>query len=158
MQIRREEEAWNFEEMDPFVAELLRELPGSAVPDDDKSRQRVFTSPTAGADEEADEEWRENVEPELRELFQSHVDVVVGDLAGMKTDRETSSLRIPDANSRAWIHTLNQARLALGAKHGVTDADTAGRRKNRQPAKAYALLQIDFYGMLLSLLLRHTEL
>lgn len=158
MQVRRDEEAWHFEEMDPFVVELLRELPGCAVIDDDKARRRICSSPTQGADKEADQEWRENVEPEMRELFQSHVDVVVSDLAAMKAEGESTSIRIPAANARAWVHTLNQARLALGAKHDVTENDVQGRRKARTNAKMFALMQIDFYGMLLSLLLQHTEI
>jgi hypothetical protein len=158
MQIRWDEEGWYFEEMDPFAAELLRELPACAVPDDDAARERIFTSPTGGADATADQEWRENVVPDLAALFQSHVDVVVGDLAAMKTEGEEASVHVPVAHARAWIHTLNQARLALGARHGVTDDDTAGRRKTRSRAKAYGLMQIDFYGMLLGLILGHTEI
>jgi hypothetical protein len=158
MHVHRDEEAWHFEGMDPFVVELLRELPGCAMMDDDKARRRICSSPTHGADQEADQEWRENVEPELRELFQSHVDVVVSDLAAMKTEGESSSIQIPAANARAWVHTLNQARLALGAKHDFTESELQGRRKARTNAKLFAVMQIDFYGMLLSLLLRHTEL
>ena len=158
MEVHRNEEGWHFEEMDSFVADLLRELPGCAVLDDDKATERIFSSPTHGEDKEADQEWRENVEPEMRELFQSHIDVVVGDLARMKVEGENSSIRIPKENVRAWIHTLNQARLALGAKHGITENDVEGRRKPRTNAKTFALMQIDFYGMLLSVLLRHTEL
>jgi hypothetical protein len=158
MEIRSSEQEWIFEEIDPLIAQLLRNLPGCAAADDEVASRRIFSSPTAGADPEADEEWRENVEPEMRELFQSNVDVVIGDLAAMKDGGETFTLSIPVRNARAWIHTLNQARLALGAKHGVTDDDTAGRRKRHTSAKSFALMQIDFYAMLISLLLRHTEL
>jgi hypothetical protein len=126
--------------------------------DDDKARRRICSSPTHGADGEADQDWRENVEPDMRELFQSHVDVVVGDLAGMKVDGESSAVRIPLGNARGWIHALNQARLALAAKHDVTESDTKGRRKARADRKMVAMMQIDFYGMLLSLLLQHTEI
>lgn len=155
---RSSEEGWLFEEIDPLIGKLLRGLPACAAADDDVSRRRIFSSPTAGADPEADEEWRENVVPEMRELFQSHVDVVAADLAAMRERRGSFTFNIPIENARAWIHTLNQARLALGAKHGVTDDDTAGRRKRHSSAKAFALMQIDFYAMLMSLLLGRTEL
>lgn len=157
MEIRANDEGWIFEDIDPLIGQLLRALPGCSATDDEVARRRIFTSPTAGADPEADEEWRENVEPDMRQLFQSHVDVVAGDLAEMTEEEGSLTLDIPVQNARAWIHTLNQARLALGAKHGVTDADTSGRRKRHSSAKAFALMQIDFYAMILSLLLAQTE-
>lgn len=158
MEIRSSEKGWLFEDIDPLIGELLRGLPGCAAVDDDAARRRIFSLPTAGGDAEADQEWCENVVPEMRELFQSHVDVVTGDLAAMKEAGDSFTLNIPVQNARAWIHTLNQARLALGAKHGVTDDDTAGRKRRTTGAKAFALMQIDFYAMLLSLLLGQTEL
>ena len=158
MDIRRDQDAWHFGQMNPFEADLLRMLPGCAVVDDDKAGQRIFSSVTAGADEEMDAEWKENVEPDLRELFQSHLDVVVGDLAGMKTQDGMASMQFPAAHARAWIHTLNQARLALAARHDFTEDHIEGRRKVRKEDKVFALMQIDIYGTLLSLLLRHTEI
>ena len=158
MEIRRDEDGWHFAEMDLFVAELLRNLPVCAAADDDAARMRIFSSPTGGADEQEDQDWSENVTPELREIFQGNVDTVRDDLARLKTEGEASSLSIPITNARAWVHTLNQARLALGAKHGVTEDDIEARRKVSDNAKAFALMQIDFYGMLLGLLLSRTEL
>jgi hypothetical protein len=157
MEIHSSDTGWVFTEMDPMIGELLRGLPGCAATDDEVAAKRIFCSPTAGADAEADQEWQENVEPEMRELFQSHVDVVAGDLAAMTEKEDGFSVEIPVQHARAWIHTLNQARLALGARHGVTEEDTAGRRRRRTNEKAFALMQIDFYGMLLSLLVGQTE-
>ena len=157
MEIQIGESGWVFAEMEPLIVELLRALPACADPGDEAARRRIFSSPTAGADAEADREWREDVEPEMRALFQSHVEVAAADLAGIRQTGDTFTLGIPAKNSRAWIHTLNQARLALGARHGVTDEDTAGRRRPRG-AKAFAIMQIDFYAMLLSTLLDRTEL
>ena len=158
MEIRWNTDEWCFEEMDPFVCELLRALPSCALPDDDAAHERIFSSPTQGADKESDQEWRENVIPELREHFQAHVDAVISNLNAMTTEGELSAVRIPAANALAWIHTLNQARLALGARHGITGSDIEGRRKPRSSAKAHALMQIDFYGTLLGLLLARTEI
>ena len=157
MEVRTSEEGWVFAEMEPLIVELLRGLPACADPDDEASRARIFPTPTAGDDPETDREWREENEPEMSELFQTHVDVVAADLAAIRHEGDVFTLGIPAVNSRAWIHTLNQARLALGARHGVTDDDTAGRRRHRG-AKAFAIMQIDFYGMLLSMLLSRTEL
>ena len=157
MEIQVSERGWLFAEMEALIVELLRGLAACADPDDEASRRRIFSSPTGGADAKADREWREEIEPEMRELFQSHVDVVAADVAAIRQEGDRFALTIPAKNARAWIHTLNQARLALGARHGVTDDDTAGRRRPRGP-KAFAIMQIDFYGMLLSALLEHTEL
>jgi len=157
MEIQASEKGWVFADMEPLIVELLRGLPACADPDDEASRARIFSAPTAGDDPEADSEWREENEPELHELFQTHVDVVAADLAAIRQKGDAFTLTIPAANSRAWIHTLNQARLALGARHGITEDDTAGRRRHRG-AKAFAVMQIDFYGMLLSMLLSQTEL
>lgn len=151
------ERGWVFAEMESLIVELLRGLPACADPDDEASRRRIFSAPTGGADAVADREWHEEVEPEMRELFQSHVEAVAADVAGIQQTGESFSLSIPAENARAWIHTLNQARLALGARHGVTDDDTAGRRRPRGP-KAFAIMQIDFYAMILSALLEHTEI
>jgi hypothetical protein len=159
MEIHANDEGWEFSEMDPFALMLLRVLPECAAPDDDAARKRIFSAPTGGrdADDEANDEWREYVEPDLRELFKSHTDVVAADLAAMEGKGEAPVLCIPADHARAWIHTLNQARLALGARHDVTEEDTAGRT---QPSgeKAFALMQIDFYASLLGLFLSRTEL
>lgn len=157
MEIQMREGGWVFAEMEPLIVELLQGLPACADPGDDAARRRIFSAPTAGADPQADRDWSEEVEPEMRELFRTHVDVVAADLVAIIQDGKKSTLGIPDGHARAWIHTLNQARLALGARHGVTDDDTAGRRRHRG-AKAFAIMQIDFYGMLLSMLLERTEL
>ena len=157
MEIRSNEDGWVFDEIDPLIADLLRILPASASVEDDAARSRIFSAPTAGEDKEADDDWHEYVEPELRELFQSHTDTVAADLSAMKSDADTCSLSIPAGHGRAWIHTLNQARLALGARHGVTESDSKGRRRH-SGEKSFALMQIDFYGMLIGLLLGRTEL
>ena len=158
MEIRVTDDGWVFEEMDPFIVELIRNVPGSAVADDEPARSRIFSAPTGGSDLEADAEWREHVEPGMRELFQSHTDIVAADIATVRRKEDAFTLSIPAAHARAWIHTLNQARLALGALHGVTDDDTTGRRRKHGEAKAFAIMQIDFYGMLLGYLLSGTEL
>ncbi len=157
MQILADEEGWRLEDMDPIVAGLLRMIPECASPDDEAAGARIFSVPTGGRDPEADSEWRETVEPGLRELFKSHVDVVVADLAGMRAEDGLPGMRIPLANARAWIHALNQARLALAARHGFTEEDISGARE-RTGEEAFAILQIEFYGMLLGFLLRRVEI
>ena len=157
MEIRTNGDGWVFEDMDPIIIELLRLLPTCAAPDDEAARKRIFSAPSGGNDAEADLDWSENVEPGLRDLFKSHVDVVAADLGAIQRQGDTFTLGIAAGHARAWIHTLNQARLALGARHGVTDEDAAGRRRH-SGAKGFAMMQIDFYAMLLGMMLSRTEL
>ncbi len=145
-------------DLDDFWSELLRRLPESAAPEDEPARKRLFGSPTGGKDPDADEEWAEVVEPELREAFQSHIDVVSGDLQTMIDVEGGATLRIPADHLRAWVHALNQARLAIGARNGVTEDDMEGRRAFETQEKGFAMLQIEVYGLLLGIMLRHTEL
>jgi hypothetical protein len=196
MKLEWKKDSFALTKIDPFVAELLRRLPGCAAVDDSAAHARIFPSPTGGKEAEADEDWRENVEPELQELFASHVDVVVSDLAGLKVTAEaaaeekkntaesvedaeeeeaeeadfrdeleefeddlpTESLVIPTAHSYAWIHTLNQARLALGERHRLTEKHLNHGDLPEKQQDALAVIQVEFYGYLLSYLLRFTEL
>ena len=157
MQIRANEDGWVFEEMDPMIVEILRILPDCATTEDEVAHRRIFSTLTGGADADADLDWIEHVEPDMRELFKTHVDVAAADISAIRQQETAFTLSIPAKNGRAWIHTLNQARLALGARHGVTDGDTAGRA-HHDGLKGFAIMQIDFYGMLLGFLLSSTEI
>ncbi len=157
MEIRNETDGWVFEEIDPFIIDLLRVIPECASTDDEAARKRIFSSLTDGEDTAADEDWREYVEPDLRELFKSHTDIVAADLRTMRTDSENATLRIPLSNARAWIHTLNQARLSLAARHGVDESESENLASLSGP-KGFILMQLDFYGTILSFLLTRTEL
>ena len=100
MEMRWDDDGWHFEAMDFLMAELLSQVPACATVQDDAADARIFTSPTQGADRSDDQDWRENVVPELRELFQSYVDVVIGDLARMRKEAETSAIDIPAAHGQ----------------------------------------------------------
>lgn len=146
-------------DLDDFLVELLRRLPSAAATDNEAARTRLFGAPTGGKDPEADEEWQEVVVPDLQELFQSNVDVVAKDLERLEeTDEGDVRLRVPGEHLRAWVHTLNQARLALAAQHGITEDDMEGRGEFRTEEKGFAFLQVEVYGLVFSFLLRHTEL
>ncbi len=146
-----------FSELDELIANLLRQLPECAETDDAAARSRIYSTPTRGADEEMDDEWREHVEPGLRELFASHTGLVRADLATL-TDCEHATLTVPTSHAAAWVHTLNQARLTLAARHGITEADMEGERPPKTHDTAFALLQIEIYGAILGLMLQNTEI
>ncbi len=158
MNIRLAEDAGvQMDDIDEFAAMLLRELPGIASTDDDRANARIYQSPTGGKDEEIDEDWKENVEPELHDLFANAVDMVVDDLAAMKPDEfDELVLRIPPRHLDPWLHTLNIARLTLGEIWDVTQEDMESRygSANGDPERTMAVLKIDFYGMLMEFLIR----
>jgi hypothetical protein len=110
-------------------AELLRTLPGElrAIYDegnrDDPARNRIF--PRAYLDpteEDSEDEWQHLVHPELLRDRLASLDVVVASLDGASPARRgvvEIELR-PDTVS-AWLAVLNDARLALGTRLGVTE-------------------------------------
>lgn len=147
-----------FGELDEFLGNLIQRLPECAESESEAARKRLFGPPTAGRDPEADEDWREVVEPEMRELFQSHIDIVTEDLQGLEKHDGEHVLRVPVEHLPAWVHTLNQARLALGAEYDVTEEDMSGHNLLlTDQSKGFALLQIEVYGLILGVLLRHME-
>jgi len=81
MEICRHNDQIEISELDPFLAELLRQIPASASPDGlPAAEQRLFSSPTNGKESELCAEWKIYVEPELRRLFQSATETVAADL------------------------------------------------------------------------------
>jgi hypothetical protein len=73
MEICRRNDYIEISELDPFLAELLRQIPASANPEGlEAAEQRLFSSPTTnGKETEICAEWKLYVEPELRRLFQT---------------------------------------------------------------------------------------
>ena len=148
------------EEIDPFLAGLLREIPARADPGQSPAvRERLFPKPTAGGEPEADAEWVELVEPELHELFVDALGVVDEDLQDFPDppDAEGMTLRLPVKHLEAWIHALNQARLALVARHGFTEREIEREFSFEGGERADILFRIQFYGVLQELFLRQLE-
>jgi hypothetical protein len=145
------------DEIDEFAAMILRELPSAASPADEQSESRIYQSPTNGKDEEIDEDWKDIVEPELRELFAEAMDLVIDDLAKMKPNqKDILAVEIPPNHIDAWIHTLNRARLVLGTKWNVTedDMESGYSTEDGNPERSMAIFKIEFYGMFLEFLVR----
>ncbi len=69
--------------MDDFLMGLVAEIPKAAVPRSDASL-RIFPSPTAGADTEADAEWETFVKPDLDSQFAFNRNRVAIDLKGVR--------------------------------------------------------------------------
>ena len=148
------------EEIDGLISELLRQIPASADPSgSEAATERLYPSPTEGREPEADADWREYVEPGLRELFLDAVSVVREDLKDfpVKPPAGSRALMLPVKHLDAWIHALNQARLALAARHGFTERELEHEIPAEGGERAFALFQIHFYGLLQEFFLRQLE-
>lgn len=152
MEIRRDGDVLEIAEIDPFLAELLRQIPESTSTDGNTAAEnRLFSRPAAEA--ELCAEWKLYVEPELRRLFAGATEVVQGDLRQLDTagddDLANCTLRIPAAHAEAWLSALNQARLALAAKHAFTEAELCDHFRSPMGSRRdLSLFQVNFYGFL----------
>lgn len=148
-------------DLDALLIDLLRRISRSADPSDsDAARARLFSAPTHDA-EDANllDDWSHYVEPELAQLFQSTLQVIDADLRELKASKSggRGTLAIPVAHLEQWVHGLNQARLALAARHDFGDEDMEHPLPKAGDDRAFALLQMRFYGLLQEIFLRELE-
>src|SRR5205814_10548869 len=69
MEICRRNDYIEISELDPFLAELLRQIPASTDPERvSAAEQRLFSPPAAPDEVEIGAEWQLDVKPELRRL------------------------------------------------------------------------------------------
>jgi Domain of unknown function (DUF2017) len=159
MEICRRNDLIEISELDPFLAELLRQIPASASPGGiAAAEQRLFSLPTSANEKEICAEWKAYVEPELRRLFQSATETVAGDLEqldGNEKSLANRTLRIPAKHADAWLSALNQARLVIAAKNNFTETELGDHfRSPIGSRRDLSLFQINFYGFLQEFILR----
>ena len=157
MEICREGDALQISDLDPFLAELLRQIPQSTMPDGAPAAQgRLFSQPSA--EKEICAEWKSYVEPELRRLFRSATETVAGDLAqlnGNEKSLRSRTLRIPLEHADAWLNTLNQARLVIATKYEFSDEELNDHDRSPTGSRRdLGLFQVNFYGFLQEFILR----
>jgi hypothetical protein len=161
MEICRQNEALEIRELDPFLAELLRQIPESAQPKDSPAAQeRLFSPPTMPEEKVLCAEWKLYVVPELRRLFQSATETVRQDLQQLHCTNKpfaNCTLRIPMAHADAWLNALNQARLAIAATYQFSDHELCDYRSPLGSRRDLSLFQVNFYGFLQELILREME-
>ena len=162
MDICRRKGVIEISELDPFLAELLRQIPASANPDGaPAAEQRLFSPPTTGNEKEMCAEWKTYVEPELRRLFQTATQTVTADLEQLNGNEKSlvnRTLRIPAKHSDAWLNALNQARLAIAAKNNFTENELNDHfRSPIGSRRDLSLFQVNFYGFLQEFILRELE-
>jgi Domain of unknown function (DUF2017) len=162
MEIRCRKNQIEISELDPFLAELLRQIPASANPEGaSAAEERIFSPPSNGTDSELRAEWKMYVEPELRRLFQTATQTVASDLEqlnGNEKNLANRTLRIPVKHADAWLSALNQARLVIATKNNFTETELndhchspIGSRRD------LSLFQVNFYGFLQEFILREID-
>jgi len=159
MEICRRKDELEISELDPFLAELLRQIPGSANADGvPAAEERLFSPPAGSADKEFCAEWKLYVQPELRRLFRSATETVAADLEQLNGEEKAfanCTLRIPAKHADAWLNTLNQARLVIAAKNNFTDGELGDHYRSPTGSRRdLSLFQVNFYGFLQEFILR----
>jgi hypothetical protein len=163
MEICRRNDYIEISELDPFLAELLRQIPASANPEGlEAAEQRLFSSPTTnGKETEICAEWKLYVEPELRRLFQTATETVSADLEQLNGNEKklgNRTLCIPSKHADAWLNALNQARLVIAAKYNFTDGELGEHfRSPIGSRRDLSLFQVNFYGFLQEFILRELD-
>jgi len=101
---------------------LASELRALYDAEDDPVQTRLF--PRAYLDptqEESEREWQSLVHPELRRDRLAALDTVVSTLERAAERPSGREVVLTDEEPEAWLSLLNDARLALGTRLGVTD-------------------------------------
>lgn len=162
MEIRRQTDTLEISELDPFLAELLRQIPESTKPDGaEAAERRLFSLPAEPNETELCAEWKLYVEPELRRLFRGATETVAGDLKALNGNTKSfanCTLRIPTKHAEAWLSALNQARLAIASKFAFTEAELSDHYRSPIGSRRdLSLFQVNFYGFLQEFILRELE-
>ncbi len=159
MEICRRQEYLEISDLDPFLAELLRQVPGSTRPEGDpEAEARVYSAPSTAPDDALAAEWKSYVRPELRKIFQSATETVASDLTQLNGNEKTfanRTLRIPCDHADAWLNALNQARLVIAARNNFSEAELSDHcRSPIGSRRDLSLFQVNFYGFLQEFILR----
>ena len=163
MEIRRCADALEVSELDPFLAELLRQIPESTKPDgSEEAQNRLFSLPADPREEELCAEWKVYVAPELRRIFESATETVEGDLHQLNGNTKpfaNCTLRIPIEHAEAWLSALNQARLVIASKYAFTDGELCDHYRSPIGSRRdLGLFQVNFYGFLQECILQEMEI
>ncbi|HJX25560.1 MAG TPA: DUF2017 family protein [Chthoniobacterales bacterium] len=159
MEICRGENELEISELDPFLAELLRQIPASTNPEGNPAaEQRLFSRPADKCEKESCAEWKLYVEPELRKSFGTATETVASDLQQLNGNERTfanRTLRIPAKHADAWLSALNQARLVIAAKYDFTEGELCDHYRSPIGSRRdLSLFQVNFYGFLQEFILR----
>jgi hypothetical protein len=116
--------------LEPAELALIRDLPAQLRTlyegeESDPARERLF--PRAYLDpteEQAEDEWQELVYPDLLSARLESLDRLTASLdAAEPARKDRVVLHLQPDDVQAWLAVLNDARLALGTRIGVTDSN-----------------------------------
>jgi hypothetical protein len=134
--------------LDPNEVELLRAVPAELQTvlsgpskNDDPVYNRLFPSAYLDPTEEnAEREWQELVHPELLRERLAALELVTATLDRAVSKRGRAELELSPEEVDAWLHVLNDARLALGTRLGITEEPEAEEIDPSDPdAAAHAM-------------------
>jgi hypothetical protein len=159
MDICRRKDGLEISELDPFLAELLRQIPASASAENSPAAQsRIFSAPAKETEKEICAEWKVYVQPELQRLFRSSTETVAADLQQLSGNEKTfanRTLLIPAKHADAWLNALNQARLIIAARNDFSDGELGDNYRSPIGSRRdLSLFQVNFYGFLQEFILR----
>lgn len=146
--------------VDPVLLDCLQNLPEILAQREAPGvRERLFPNPTAG-ETETNRDWQRIIAPELRHLFASAGETVMGDLVSLAPDpqhRHHYQITFAADHLNAWMSALNQARLILGELYHVTETDMNRAEFDPDNPKDIAVFRIHVLGYLLQLLVEHAN-
>jgi hypothetical protein len=134
--------------LDANEVELLRTIPDQVraalekpASKDDPVYNRLFPSAYLDPTEEgAEQEWQELVHPELLQSRLAALDLVTTTLDRAATKRGRAEVELAPDEVEAWLGVVNDARLALGTRLGVTeDAESEAIDPSDPSAPAHAV-------------------
>jgi hypothetical protein len=126
----------------PEELDVLRGLPDELravfdAPAEDAGANRLFPPAYLDPDEEeAEEMWEAMVHPDLLRQRLDALELVTGALARATPNKEWREVVLTPEEVQAWLGVLNDTRLVLGTRLGVTE-DEAGVDPTGPDAAAY---------------------
>ena len=134
--------------LDANEVELLRTIPDEVraalekpVSKDDPVYNRLFPSAYLDPTEEsAEQDWQELVHPELLQSRLAALELVTTTLDRAETKRGRAQVELAPDEVEAWLGVVNDARLTLGTRLGVTeDAESEAIDPSDPTAPAHAV-------------------
>ena len=159
MDICRRKNGLEISQLDPFLAELLRQIPAStSIENSPAAQRRIFSAPANDGEKEICSEWKTYVEPELQRLFRSATETVAADLEQLNGNEKPfadRTLLIPETHAEAWLNALNQARLSIAARNDFSEGELGDNYRSPIGSRRdLSLFQVNFYGFLQEFILR----
>ena len=159
---------WSLGKLHALERLLLERVIDAANPKDcSTAQERLFPHilghpPVTDEEEKQDEEWKEYVQPDLQQHFNSALDVVAADLKTITKKRskhgDLFSLTVPKKHADQWCSALNQARLVLHERFKLPDGESPDRfleSEDEEPdaeGKWMAMLQSEIYSHIMEFL------